>query len=157
MRRIFFSTSFLSILIASATFTGCDSTAQKKGIVERSINEASISADGKHDSTLKREIHVSTEVWNTFKYNTDKIIKANKELIEDLRYGKKKTGNRSEMAFEKWIYILEQKNTKLEERISAYSENPGDWESFKNEIYTDFEKLGEELDNLVKKGEEQNI
>lgn len=147
-------TSSLSLLIACATFTGCDSTAQKKDFVQRAMNEVSMSVDGALDSTSKMEIYVSTEVWNTFKYNTDKIIKANKELIEDLKYGKQKTGKRSEMVFEKWIYILEQKNAKLEDRVLAYPKNPGDWESFKNEIYNDFERLDEELKNLAEKKEE---
>ena len=153
MRRILFLTSFLSIIIAAASFPGCDSAAQKNDPDQKPINEKSNSADVAKDSASKMEYYVSTEVWITFKYNTDKIIKANKELFEDLRYGKTKTGNRSEMVFEKWIYILEQKNTKLENRISAYPANPGDWESFKNEIYNDFEKLDEELKNLTEKKE----
>ena len=153
MRRILFLTSFLSIIIAAASFFGCNSAAQKNDPDQKPINEKSNSVDVAQDSASKMEYYVSTEVWMTFKYNTDKIIKANKELFEDLRYGKTKTGNRSEMVFEKWIYILEQKNTKLENRISAYPVNPGDWESFKNEIYNDFEKLDEELKNLTEKKE----
>lgn len=152
MKRILFLTSFLSI-IAATTFMGCESSAQKKGFVQRTTNEASISFDDNNDSTSKMEIYVSTEEWNTFKYNTGKIIKDNKQLFEDLRYGKKNTGKRSEMIFEQWIYILEQKNAKLEDRVTAYPRNPGDWESFKNEIYSDFEKLEEELNNLVAKKE----
>jgi hypothetical protein len=150
MKKILFLTSFL-LIIAATTFMGCESSAQKKGFVQRTMNEVSPSVDGENDSTLKMEIYVSTEEWNTFKNNTDEIIKANKELIEDLKYGKIKTGKRSEMIFEQWIYILEQKNAKLEDRVLAYPLNPGDWESFKNEICSDFEKLEEELNNLVAK------
>lgn len=154
MKRILSLFLFLFIFYVSATFSGCDSSAQKEDSAQRSINEASSSLEVELDSTATMEIYVSTEVWNTFKNNTDKIIKANKELIEDLRYGKQKTGDKSEMIFEKWIYILEQKNGKLQDRITAYPDHPGDWESFKNEIYNDLIKLDEELNNLAEKKEE---
>lgn len=149
MKRPVFAIHMVLILIFGTIFTGCESSAQRENdAYEQNYNSRRRQEAMRRDSGAVILAGVSTVEWEKFKAETASRIKGNEILITDLKMRIKRSGKKSDMVFEKWVYILEQKNKFLKERIRAYPEIQSDWESFKMEITKEMDDLSKALKDL---------
>jgi hypothetical protein len=155
MKRSRFSIRIVLILFFGTVFTGCESSAQKEiDTYEQNYNFRRRQESIRQDSNVVVLAGVSNLEWEKFKAESETGIKGNVILITDLKMRIKRSGKKSDMVFEKWVYILEQKNKFLKERIRAYPEIQSDWESFKIEINKEMEDLSKALKDLGAQNQE---
>lgn len=129
-----------SLVIANAlsigvVLNGCDSPPKDDNDTYERMYFARQSSE-----TLRKEYDtlvysgISVKHWEKFRQNSEKLIQRNEYLIEELKTKIRKTGRQSDLIFERKVYILEQKNKNLRDRILSYPEVQSDWNSFKKEI-----------------------
>ncbi|MHC1776509.1 MAG: hypothetical protein AB9834_13985 [Lentimicrobium sp.] len=148
--------SFLLYLVASliasivvAGFGSCESSAQRDtDAYVQEFNSRRGQESMRRDSSAIALKGVSTEEWEMFRIDSDKKLKDNEVRITDLKMKINRSGKKSDLTFAKWVYVLEQQNRFLKERIEVYPEIQSDWESFEFEINKDLEKLLKELKEL---------
>lgn len=155
MKRPVFSIQIVLILIFGTVFTGCESSAQKEFEANEQKHKSSRRQEAMRNDTNQTVPEVvSDREWEAFRTNADKRLKDNEILLTNLRMKIRSTGKKSDMIFEKWINIFEQKNKFLKERIIVYPEVQGDWESFQSEFNKELDELYKSLKDMddAKKG-----
>ncbi len=155
MKRPVFSIQIVLILIFGTVFTGCESSAQKEFEANEQMHKSSRRQEAMRNDTNQTVPEVvSDREWEAFRTNADKRLKDNEILLTNLRMKIRSTGKKSDMIFEKWINIFEQKNKFLKERIIVYPEVQGDWESFQSEFNKELDELYKSLKDMddAKKG-----
>lgn len=149
MKRLLIPILFASAFIFGAVFTGCESSAQREHDAnEQKYNFRRNQEVMRQDSSAVILEGVSTAEWEKFRSESFASLNDNVILITDLKMKIKRSGKKSDMVFEKWVYILEQKNKFLKERIRAYPEIQSDWKYFKNEINKEMDELSKALKDL---------
>ena len=146
---LLFSVASLIAVTAVVSFSGCESSAQRDNdayVQELNYRRAHVSIHRDSGTIVLKE--VSTEEWEMFRMDSDKKLKDNEVLINDLKMKINRSGKKSDLTFTKWVYVLEQQNKFIKERIVVYPEIQSDWESFKLEVNKDLEKLFKELQEL---------
>jgi len=149
MKRPVFSIQIVLILIFGTVFTGCESSAQKEFEANEQMHKSSRRHEAMRNDTNQTVPEVvSDREWEAFRTNADKRLKDNEILLTNLRMKIRSTGKKSDMIFEKWINIFEQKNKFLKERIIVYPEVQGDWESFQSEFNKELDELYKSLKDM---------
>ena len=149
MKRPVFSIQIVLILIFGTVFTGCESSAQKEFEANEQMHKSSRRQEAMRNDTNQTVPEVvSDREWEAFRTNADKRLKDNEILLTNLRMKIRSTGKKSDMIFEKWINIFEQKNKFLKERIIVYPEVQGDWESFQSEFNKELDELYKSLKDM---------
>jgi len=149
MKRTTFILAIIFFQFAGVITPGCDSKVQDDNETYERIYFAKQDLESlQSDSDTLSISGVSVEKWENFRNMSDKRIIGNESLIDELKTRIKKSGKRNDMLFEKRIYILEQQNKNLRQRISAYPEIQSDWDSFKQEITSELDQISMELKGL---------
>ncbi len=151
MKKSALTLSIASLLaaISLVSFSGCESSAQRDNDAYVQQYKARRGQEAIHqDSGTMVLKEVTAAEWELFRTESDKKLKDNEALITDLKMKIIRSGKKSDLTFTKWVYVLEQQNKFLEERIVVYPEIQSDWESFKYEINKDLEDLLKELKEL---------
>jgi Skp family chaperone for outer membrane proteins len=102
-----------------------------------------------------QDLNEANEKYNAefkeYKLEQEKMILENKEKIADLKEKKKEVGTENRAKYDARIDELEQKNNRLNEKLSKYNyESKENWESFKNEFNHDMGELGQSFKDLFK-------
>ncbi len=151
MKKSVLTLTSASLIVAGmvAFISACESSSHREndapGQQFKSRHSRETMRQDSIDMVLKS---VSSDEWKSFRAETDKKFRENEILINDLKMKIKRSGKKSDMTFEKWVYVHEQKNKYLKERVIVYPEIQSDWESFKNEINKDLDDLTQKLTEL---------
>ncbi len=151
MKRSIVKLAVSSMLIVwiGGILNGCESSAQKEFEANEQMYKSSRRLEAMRNDTNQAVLAVvSVREWEAFRINADNRLKDNEILLTNLRMKVRSSGKKSDMIFEKWINIYEQKNKFLKERITVYPEIQGDWESFTFEINKDLDELSKSLEDL---------
>jgi hypothetical protein len=151
MKKSVLTLSIVSLIAAGTlvSFCSCESSAQRDNDAYVQQYKARRGKEAiRQDSVAMILKEVSAEEWTLFRIDSDKKLKGNDVLINDLKMKIKRSGKKSDMTFAKWVYVLEQQNKFLKERIVVYPEIQSNWESFKYEINKDLDDLLKELKEL---------
>lgn len=141
---VFLSLSFIAVLFISS----CHSKVEKdNNMAEQAYysRRDSKDIDVPDDSISKVINDAKAGEQEIFTVEFNKKTEKNRILIDDLKTKIKKSGKKSDMLFEKRIYILDQKNKQLNEKLNSFDEAKIDWETFTNEIKDAMEELEKEL------------
>lgn len=142
-------TLFLSLLPSIVLFfSSCQPIVKDdKDLSERYYVNRQVSGekDAIQDSVATTANDILAEKREQFRVESNKKNEEYEILINDLKADIKKSGKKSDMLFEKRIYILDQKNKYLKKRIDSFDRAKIDWETFRLEIKGDLEKLGHDL------------
>ncbi len=145
MKKLIF-TLFLTLLFTVASFTSCNTAAEKANKAKNKAIEA------KDDFNIAKEEYLA-DIEN-FKKETAAKIDSNKQKIAEfnvkIEYAKKDVKTYSLQQ----IVILEQKNSELKIKMDEYKVDGKDnWESFKTAFNKDMNDLGEAFKNFTVKNE----
>lgn len=136
----------ISIFLASAIFTSCNTAAEKVENAE----DKSIKADEDFNSA-KEEYLADIE---NFRKETAAKIEANNQMIADFKVKIATSKKDAKAYYVEQIAILEQKNIAMKVKLDAYEESGKDnWETFKTEFNKDMNDLGEAFKNFTVKNE----
>ncbi|MBK5210274.1 MAG: hypothetical protein JJE44_12355 [Flavobacteriaceae bacterium] len=136
----------ISILLASAIFTSCNTGAEK---VDNAKSKA-VEADENFNKVNEEYL---TDIEN-FKKETAAKIDANNLMIADFKAKTASAKKEAKAYYEEQIAVLEQKNIEMKAKLDAYEENGKDnWEIFKAEFSRDMNDLGEAFKNFTIKNE----
>jgi len=138
------------ILISEATFTSCESSAQKVDNAKVEVQDAKQNLkDAQYDATVEAKRVASAEEWKTFKAETDVKIEYNETRIAELKAKMKTSGKTLDALYSKSVDALEQRNKELKMRMDNYEKGQTDWEKFKTEFNHDLEGLGQAFTDLT--------
>jgi len=136
----------ISIFLASAIFTSCDTGAEK---VDNAKNKA-VEAD---ENFYKVNQEYLADI-DSFKRETAAKIDANNVMIADFKTKTAYAKKDAKVYYDELIAVLQQKNIEMKAKLDAYEENGKDnWETFKAEFSSDMNDLGEAFKNFTIKNE----
>jgi hypothetical protein len=93
---------------------------------------------------LKNEI---VDEWTLYKIKTEKKIKSNELIIDEIKNGKDIPGNKNK--FNRQISRLEQKNNDLRKKMNDYNEEAkAKWEKFKLSMSHDIDAIAIEIQDV---------
>lgn len=121
--------------ITGAIFTSCNTPAEKVDNAEKNVINATNDLDKANQEYL-------VDVENYRKETADKIA-ANDKSIADFKARIAHEKLDAQVAYQKKIVALEQKNSDLKKKIDGYkAESKEQWELFKVEFSKDMDELG---------------
>lgn len=137
-------------ILAVSTFmvgmlgTSCKSNTEKEAdAAVEATNEA------KQDEMIDEKISKNDQAeWENYKNETEAKIKANEQLISDLRLEIKNSNKKYDDAYLKNIDLIEKRNADLRIKINGYQNIESDWDSFKTEFNHDLDELGKSINDL---------
>ena len=130
--------------IAAATFTGCNSPAQKVENAEENVEKA-------NEALAKAKQEYLADLESFRKQNAAKTV-SNEQMIADLKTRVAKEKEATRVAYLKRISELEQKNLEMKNKMAEYNEDGQEnWQSFKTEFNRDMDELGRALTNFFEK------
>jgi hypothetical protein len=129
----------VSIFIAGAMFTGCQSPAEKVKDAKEGVDLA----NQKLDEAIKDSIR-------QFKIESEETISLYDRNIAELR-ARLATANKDKKAqYEKILNELEQKNKQMKMKLQELKDDETDkWASFKREFRHDMDELGNAIKDLT--------
>ena len=131
----------VTVFMAGAILTGCQSSAKK---VENAQDKV-IEANQELSQALKDSIQ-------QFKTESELKINANEKSIAEFKAKIKNEKKDSKAAYEKKLTELEQKNSDLKKKLEEFNEESEDnWKTFKNEFNNDMNELGKALKDFTVK------
>lgn len=138
----------VSTLMAGMLGTGCKSNTEKEAEAEAEAIEATHEA--KQDEMIDEQISDNDKAeWENFKNETEAKIKANEQLISDLKLEIKNSNKKYDDAYLKNIDLIEKRNADLRLKINGYENSESDWDSFKSEFNRDMDELGKSINDLT--------
>jgi predicted nucleic acid-binding Zn-ribbon protein len=150
MIKTILKTTSIALLIATSTFTSCQSNTAKTEAADQKVQDAKKELD---DAKMKADAAQKTanaEEWNAFKADIEVKIQNNESEITALKAKMKSSKKKMDAAYVKSVDDLEMKNKALKEKINAYSnDTKSDWASFKREFNHDMDELGSALKDLT--------
>ncbi|MCM2301458.1 MAG: peptidase M23 [Flavobacteriaceae bacterium] len=123
------------IFVIGATLISCNTSSEKVDNAEKNVLKA-------HENLNKANQEYLADVENYRKETADKIAANDKSIAEfKARIADEKID--AQIAYQKKIIALEQKNSDLKKRIDGYkAESKEQWELFKAEFSKDMDELG---------------
>jgi hypothetical protein len=144
------SLAILPLLLIGTIFTGCQSPAQKEKAARNNVLEARQDLkELQNEANAEAKKVANAQEWETFKYDSEIVIRNNEIRIAELRVKLNKPGTTLDPIYEKKIVAMEQQNKDLKKRIEDYEKSQSDWEIFKREFNHDMEELGKALKDLT--------
>jgi predicted RNase H-like nuclease (RuvC/YqgF family) len=131
----------VTIFIAGAILTGCQSSAKK---VENARDKV-IEANQELSQALKDSIQ-------QFKTESELKISANEKSIAEFKAKIKNEKKENKAAYEKKLAELEQKNSDLKKKLEEFKDDSkANWKTFKTEFSNDMNELGQALKDFTVK------
>jgi len=131
----------VTIFIAGAILTGCQSSAKK---VENAQDKV-IEANQELSQALKDSIQ-------QFKTESELKISANEKSIAEFKAKIKNEKKENKAAYEKKLAELEQKNSDLKKKLDEFKDDSkANWKTFKTEFSNDMNELGQALKDFTVK------
>lgn len=145
MKKNYLKSVFI-LFIAAAGMVACNNSPEKKAEKVEDAKAAVIVATDE----LSKAREDSAAEYNKYKEMSEDRIHKNDSLIADLKLSLKEEKKEANDAYEKQLSALDEKNTKLKEKIQAYK--AGDrtkWESFKLGFNQDMDALGKSISSMA--------
>lgn len=134
----------LSIFTLAIMISSCQTSAEKVQSAKEKVLEA-------EDNLDKARIDSITE-YQQFKMDYEEKIAAHELIIADFKARIANEKKENKASYEKALAELEQKNTDMKKTLAEYkAEGKNNWEFFKTEFSRDLNKLGDAVNELVKK------
>lgn len=150
MRQVILIFTVIMMAITGLIFISCESPAQKSENAQTDVKDAKQNLkEAQHAADAAALKAASAEEWNTFKNESEAIIRNNEVRIAELKDKMKKSGKTLDAVYAENISKLEQKNRDMRTRIDAYEKGQNGWESFKREFNHDMDELGKALKDLA--------
>ncbi len=150
MIKTILKTTSIALLIATTTFTSCQSNTPKTEAADQKVQDAKKELD---DAKMKADAAQKTAndaEWTAFKADIEVKIQNNESEITALKAKMKSSKKKMDAAYVKSVDELEMKNKALKEKMNAYgNDTKADWESFKREFNHDMDELGSALKDLT--------
>ncbi len=142
-------TAAMSIILTMA-FSSCDSNKQKTEEAQANVTEATAQLAKAQLKAEEDSMNLANqEEWNTFKNETEEVIKTHEIRIAFLKKSLKENKPLSSKELSTKIAALEAKNKALKSRLDTYEKIKGDWVSFKQEFGHDMDQLGTALKDFT--------
>lgn len=136
----------ISTFMAGMLGTSCKSNTEK----EAEADAVEATHEAKQDEMIDEQIAENDKAeWENFKNETEAKIKANEQLISDLKLEIKSSNKKYDDAYLKNIDLIEKRNADLRLKINGYENSESDWESFKTEFNHDMDELGKSINDLT--------
>ena len=136
----------VTILVAAAIFTSCNTPAQKEEAAKEDVKEAKEDLrEVQKDAHAEAVRTANAEEWKTFRDETEVRINRNDAAIAELKIRIKRPGKVLDPLYARQIEDLEKRNRDLRARMDGYEKSHGDWETFKREYNHDMDGLGQSL------------
>jgi hypothetical protein len=144
MKKLLF-TLYVTIFVAGAILTGCNSPTQKEENAEDKVQESKVPVlNTKSDMYLTQQD--SLTVLQQFKAEYDKKIIANEKRAEELKTSFADATKENKAIYEKKLAGLEKRNNEMKIKLAEYKEEGTDqWQTFKSEFKRDMDELGKAL------------
>lgn len=127
-----------------ATFTGCNTPAQKVENAEENVQKA-------NEELAKAKQEYLADLESFRKDNAARTL-SNEQMIAELKARVAKEKEATRTAYLKRISELEQKNLEMKNKMAEYNEDGQEnWKSFKTEFNRDMDNLGQSLANFFEK------
>jgi hypothetical protein len=150
MKKCIFVFATLVVFSAGTVFTGCESAEKKSADANENLRDAKTGLRKAEDeATAATQKALDAADWKLFKAESETKIKANDDLIVELKAKKKSSDKSLNAAYSKSIENLEINNNDLKARMAAYEKGQTDWQAFKSEFNRDMDELGKALKDLV--------
>lgn len=150
MKKAILILTVITTVMSGMIFIGCESPAQKAENAQTDVKEAKQDLkDAQRDADAAAVKAANAEEWNTFKSQSEAIIRENDVRITELKEKMKKAGKALDAVYAENISKLEQKNRDMRTRIDTYEKSQNGWESFKREFNHDMDELGQALKDLA--------
>ena len=131
----------VTVFMAGAILTGCQSSAKK---VENAQDKV-IEANQELSQALKDSIQ-------QFKTESELKINANEKSIAEFKAKIKNEKKESKAVYEKKLAALEQKNSDLKKKLDEFKDDgKANWKTFKAEFSSDMNELGNALKDFTVK------
>ncbi len=142
--------AIVSVIIAGAISTGCDSAQQNILDAEQKVREANENLATKRQQARDEahKVKMAAE-WEQYKAECELVIDSNERQIEELEIAvanNKKGYTAAQIAR---INSLKTENEQIKLRIQEYETDPSSWELFKTELKHDMDKLAEAFKDLT--------
>ncbi len=142
----------LTMLVAGAIFTGCDSAAKKEETAKTEVQDAKQDLKvAQKEANAEAQQKADNEDWAVFKAENELKIKDNEVRIADLKIKLKKPGKVLDPLYTQRIEDLNKRNKALQTKIDNYVPGQTDWQKFKAEYNHDMEELGHALKDFTVK------
>ncbi len=149
MKKIIFILAIMTVIVGT-TLVSCKSTTKEEIASQEKVDDAEQNLADAKDSLVVARKAATAEEWQTFKNQTDSVIRYNEAQIADLKLKMQKTGKSVDANYQKNIDILEQKNKNLKAKIDTYKNDANsDWQSFKREFNHDMDEMGKAFKDLT--------
>lgn len=149
MKKIIFILAIMTVIVGT-TLVSCKSTTKEEIASQEKVDDAEQNLADAKDSLVVARKAATAEEWQTFKNQTDSVIRYNEAQIADLKLKMQKTGKSVDANYQKNIDILEQKNKNLKAKIDTYKNDANsDWQSFKREFNHDMDEIGKAFKDLT--------
>jgi hypothetical protein len=149
MKKTMIFTAAMSIILTMA-FSSCDSNKQKTEEAQANVTEATAQLAKAQLKAEEDSMNLANqEEWNTFKNETEEVIKTHEIRIAFLKKSLKENKPLSSKELSTKIAALEAKNKALKSRLDTYEKIKGDWVSFKQEFGHDMDQLGTALKDFT--------
>lgn len=142
----------LTMLVAGAVLTGCDSSSKKEETAKEDVQNVKQDLREVQKDTIKEaQDKANAEEWTAFKTETKLKIKANDVRIAELKLKLKKPGKVLDPIYAQRIEDLSKRNEDLQTKIDNYGPGQTDWQKFKSEFNHDMDELGHALKDFTVK------
>jgi predicted small secreted protein len=129
------------VFIGVATFSGCNTPAQKVENAEKDVEQA-------EEDLAEAEREYLADLESFRKQHATQTL-SNEQMIAELKSRVAKEKGAAKAAYTRRISELEQKSLDMKNKMAEYNEHGQEnWKSFKNEFSRDMDELGQALANF---------
>jgi hypothetical protein len=141
MKKLLFTLS-VTIFVAGAILTGCNSPTQKGENAEEKVQESKVPVlNTKSDLYLTQKD--SLTVFQQFKAEYEKQFSANEKRVAELKTSFVGATKENKVIYENKLAVLEKRNSEMKVKLAEYKEDGIDkWQIFKTEFKSDMDELG---------------
>lgn len=138
------------VVLTLFSIGSCSTPAEKAEKADTKVEEAKTDLmDAKKDASAADKAAMEADAWKNFKEETERKITRNQLRIDELKSSIKKSGTKAAVLYNKSVDSLEARNKNLKMKLDNYSVGKTNWETFKSEMNSDMNGLGEALKNFT--------
>jgi exonuclease VII large subunit len=138
------------VVLTLLSIGSCSTPAEKAEKADTKVEEAKTDLmDAKKDASAADKAAMEAAAWKSFKEETERKITRNELRIDELKSSIKKSGTKAAALYNKSVDSLEARNKNLKMKLDNYSVGKTNWETFKEEMNSDMNGLGEALKNFT--------